>query len=100
MVMVEGGSLLVRVVDRTGRAQGGSVRLVDELHREFVPVSALNSYGPTVEPLDEVRISSSRFEALPPGRYTIRARTLAGGVSEGSVLVEAGQHKIETIVTD
>jgi hypothetical protein len=100
MVMVEGGSLLVRVVDRTGRAQGGSVRLVDELHREFVPVSALNSYGPTVEALDEVQISSSRFEALPPGRYTIRARTLAGGVSEGSVLVEAGQHKIETIVTD
>jgi hypothetical protein len=50
--------------------------------------------------LEEVQISRSSFDALPPGLYTIRARTLAGGVSEGSVLIEAGERKIKTVVTD
>ncbi|HIK61768.1 MAG TPA: carboxypeptidase regulatory-like domain-containing protein [Planctomycetes bacterium] len=100
LVLVEGGSVLVRVVDSAGRAQGASVRLLDAAQREYVPLSTSDSYSSTVEHLEEVQISRSSFDALPPGPYTIRARTLAGGVSEGSVLIEAGERKIKTIVTD
>ena len=100
LVLVEGGSVLVKVVDRAGQAQGASVRLTDESQREYVPLSTVDSDSATTQHLEEVQISSSRFGALPPGPYTVRVRTLAGGVFTGSVLVEAGQHKIETIVTD
>jgi hypothetical protein len=100
LVMVEGGSVLVRVVDHAGQAQGASVRLLDASQREYVPLSTMDSYSSTFEPLEEVQISRSSFDALPPGPYTVRVRTLVGGVCEGSVLIEAGQRKIKTIVTD
>jgi hypothetical protein len=100
LVMVEGGSVLVRVVDSAGRAQSASVRLLDASQREYVPLSKLDSYSSSFVSLEEVQISRSSFDALPPGLYTIRARTLAGGVSEGSVLIEAGERKIKTVVTD
>jgi hypothetical protein len=76
------------------------VRLLDASQREYVPLSTSDSTSSTFEHLEEVQISRSRFDALPPGPYTIRARTLVGGVCEGSVLIEAGQRKIKTIVTD
>ena len=101
LVMVEGGSVLVQVVDSAGRAQGANVRLLDAAQREYVPLSTSDSYSSSAKNLAEVQLSRSSFDALPPGRYTIRARTLvAGNVAEGSVLIEAGERKIKTLIAD
>ncbi|MAG63320.1 hypothetical protein CMO84_07325 [Candidatus Woesearchaeota archaeon] len=101
LVMVEGGSVLVQVVDSAGRAQGANVRLLDAAQREYMPLSTSDSYPSSAKNLAEVQLSRSSFDALPPGRYTIRARTLvAGNVAEASVLIEAGERKIKTIIAD
>ena len=80
--------------------QGLLPLVLDASQREYVPLSKLDSYSSSFVSLEEVQISRSSFDTLPPGLYTIRARTLVGGVSEGSVLVEPGQQKIKTIVPD